>query len=791
MLPSAVQRPAIQTRTNLPRWPLPLFNLVMLVLTAIPIIHMTQLLLTTGANTLGNDFIAIMPIIDRILNGNYNWLNFFRDSFLNGSHADAIPIAVLTIIAQIADLNDYVSISLGLLGTILVLVLTYDTLTHRIHHWTKTIILPIGAFLFFSNAQITTLVFNFTSFQLGFSFLGFMLGVWAIVHFPHTWRSIGLTVLGGCIAAWSAGFGVAAWPALFLCLVTQGYRDVRQYAVFLLGGVLAALPYLSFLQLGSSTLYMSATRFQLVLEIIGLPLGLYNPRSSLSIAGSFGIAVLLSGFMLIVYQSKRLLNTLVPPLITILYALLGAYITSLSRDNPAPWYTPFACFFWMGLAAFAVALVSQKTHRRLQILRWLWAGAFSIGFVSFYITASTVYLDKAMFMWVRTPASASCIRYFHTAPTFCEQMVFQWEVGFPNIIAAIADPLERHRLTNFASRQVWMLQGDFALDNVVLHEHSTIPEIQWSVEGSGTRMEAASWNDFRHANLFLHAPNSIDWTLAIPPNADEIIFSSAVAISESIIQQPAYPQTDGILFEVNIRLENGVVTTVYQQHVLGNDFAWHPFTIPLSAYVGQTIVLTLAANPINDVNYDWGLYRFPRVDVLLAPNSGTAPLLDLRQLIPHPASTDIVFPISDWQTLNIQTTPDDTSWLIDSDAVAYQSTTACFGDFTHFAIRLMAANASERNAIIVSLISGQTDESVAFDEQVVDQLRDNSFPSMTIPIHADGQSHTYTYPLRLLSLSNEDRLQGLGLRFRMQAGASIKIEDVRLLRSHGESSLCG
>jgi hypothetical protein len=769
-------------------WVRRLWHVVIMLLTAIPIVHLTHLLLSTGANTLGNDFATIAPLLGRILDGQYNWLHFFRDSFLN-SHADALPVLMLTVLARVADLNDTVAISFGLLTTFGMIVVLYKSLTHLIPGQLKHLVLPIAAFLFFSNAQITTLVFNFTNFQLGFSFAGFAFALWAIVHYPKTWRSIVLAVIGGCIAAWSSGFGVGAWPALFACLLLYRYRNLRQYAVFLGGGLLAALPYLSFMQV-SASVPTSFTRFSLILEIIGLPLGRHGSAANFNTAGFIGVALVAGGLGLLVWQKGHLPRAAIPPLTAILYALAGAYFTSISRNYPNPWYVPFGCLFWTGLAALALIVYPKNQPQKpIQWLSWLWVATFAIGFVWLYINANNSYLSKAMFMWVRTPVSASCVRYYRSAPSFCEQFVFQWPGGNPADLARLAAPLERHQLTNFSARQTWMLQGDFALDNVVLHQYPSIPRVQWSLNSDDPSVQGSGWSDFRHSNVLIHAPNSVDWTVAIPLNTVEATFSSSVAISETRAAQEFSPTADGVIFEVRIQTENGRSTTVFQHPVAATDFTWHPFTIPLTDYAGQTITLTLATLPQDNPLYDWGLYRFPRIDILLDSATGsTSPQLDLRQLISK-SPDDLVLTAENWQLANLQVTAPQT-WQLKDNSTVYQAIDACAGDFTYVSLQLTVPASPDLHMVVVKLLKSGRDPIFTLDDEAIDRLEDAALPTMVIPVYADGESHTYTYPLRLLSLGNDNRLQGLGLLFDVPEGTQIRVEDVRLLRATNSVRFC-
>lgn len=766
--------------------------MLMCVLAAVPFVHMTHLLLSTGANTLGNDLVVVTPLIGHILDGQYNWLNIFSDSFIN-SHADLFPVLMLTLLARTVELNHFVAIVMGLLLTLLVVVLLYAILMHNIRHSVKFIVLPVASFLFFSNAQITTLVFNFTSFQLGFSFLGFLTALWAILHFPRTWRSIVLVVLGCCFAAWSSGFGVAAWPALFLCLLLSGYRDPRHYIVFFIGLGLAALPYISFIG-SAAAVTSSLTRFSLVLEILALPLGEYEFRDGMSRAGAFGLLMAFTGCALMAWRFRRALPGMVIPVTVMVYPLLSAYVASVSRDYPAPWYTPFACLFWTALAALMIRFIQQMDASvRRPLVVWLWVIVLGLGFSILYIAANQNLLDKAMFMWIRTPASDSCVRYFRTAPTFCKEAVFQWPGTNPAILNMMSEPLERHHLTNFSARQVWTLQGDFMLDNVVPYETRQIPEVGWQYNGNTVHPTAVGWNDFRRADLFIHAPNAVDWTLVIPDNTQEVTFSSAVAISETVMSELGHEQSDGMRFEVRIRSENGEVTRAYERTLTANESDWQPFSLSLADYIGQTITLTLATDALSNSVHDWGLYQYPRVDILLDPSrSATSPMLDLRALTPAQSSEDRVLAANAWQTVNMQPVGTESAWRVGDNGLVYQSLDVCFGDYTHLSVQITN---SERAAgsvyFTIKLLPDSEGRISALDEESFLRLRnDGALPLIIVPMYHNDETHTYTVPLRLANIANEDRLYGLALLFTAPDGTRVDIGDVRLLASRNPTSLC-
>ncbi|MCZ2097627.1 MAG: hypothetical protein LC121_15445, partial [Anaerolineae bacterium] len=590
------------------------FALTMIGLTLVPIVSVTRLLTTTGADNLGNDYLHYVSVIDQVLSGTYNWANFFRDSFFAGGHSMAIPSVIYLLTARFASMSEYVLIIIGIAINFARLLLLYDVLTRWTQHRLKLALLPVLSFLTFAIAQVSVFGFSQAGIQIFLSLGGFTLSVWGAVRFPGSWKGAWLVVLGGLISAWSGGYGVVAWPFLLLTMLVLGFRQRRQYLLWLVVGVIAALPYLSFFE-ARAEVPPNFFRSDFLLQMIGLPLASYGDFHNMELVGLVGLVAAVPG----IYFAWRLRGTptfggTLPALILLGYSLVSIYQVTVFRDYPAPWYTSISLLYWsalVGLACVVCAPRGGSLRLRRAAPRLAWGLCFAALLGNFYLASNRDFGDKAMYLWMRRPVSSSCLLYYRAAPTYCEGYVFQWGIGNPQFIAQLAAPLERHALSNFAPHQVWTLQGDFGLSNVQIQETPGVPGIVWSL-ADDSRLSRSSWDDFRHLNLFLHSPNAIRWTISLPANVTRAVFHSAAALSGSA---NSGAEADGVRFEVFVEAEDGSRQSVFSRAMTPDETAWEPFTVPLQAYAGQTITLALTSDMLGNVAYDWAMYRYPYIDV--------------------------------------------------------------------------------------------------------------------------------------------------------------------------------
>jgi len=124
----------------------------------------------------------------------------------------------------------------------------------------------------------------------------------------------------------------------------------------------------------------------------------------------------------------------------------------------------------------------------------LWASGLVVSVSALVALSNRDYGSKLVFLQTRTPASASCLRNYNLAPSYCEQYVFNWGVGHPGFLAQLARPLQRNDLSVFSSNEEWNLQGDWALDTVWV-KFPGRPRATWAEDSPNRPLP---FYDFRH-----------------------------------------------------------------------------------------------------------------------------------------------------------------------------------------------------------------------------------------------------------------------------------------------------
>lgn len=792
----------VTVRQHLHLWRVALWRLAVLstviILTLIPIIRITSIVASTGANNVSNDYITYGPLVDQMLSGKYNWSlsNYFQDTFLGGAHSFAFPFLIRLAIIKYFHWDIYLELYIGLITTVLKLFLLYDSLTYGTQRTNSLFLLPMLSALVFAVSQINVWTFGDAALQIGFTQLGVALAVWGLVRFEGRSRGVALSVLGGVMASWSGGGGLPIWPMVLIGMIMLNYRQTRFYALWFGGASLAILPYVAAIVLwpkARATGAMSLLNYEFIIAAIGWPFSQNFSLPAAETAGWTGSALCLLGLSLL-YANR---HNVVPkrssaPLMLLTYTIINIWLVSAFRGSGAaglaPWYTGHFILFWVGLLglAYAVCLnrvshpaASARLVRGLSFSTSLW-GFVVTGILTYlYATSNITYADKVMYLYSRSPTSAACLRNYRTAPTYCEQYLFQWGVGRPTLIAALAQPLERHNLSVFAPHQRWTLQGDYVLDTVHTQKVLGAGDIGWSADLSAA---SASWQDYRHLNLFLHSPNTVSWTVTLPANATQVAFHSAVAMST---RTPNLPGTDGATFEVYVDQTTGASKLAFSKHLDPNQRQWHPFSVSLDAFIGQTITIRLTSDGGRNIAADWAMYRYPYIDLVLDTSRPVAPAPRQGRFIPQRTAADVRFDISDsslWEVTNMQrlltgtSTPPEWS-LNQAPQMSYnRPLSICLADYTHFYVRMAAETETLPRAMKIYF---RVDSQPAFDEA----------HSVTIPLLPGRDVHDYSYDLKLLGLPSATHLTGIRLDpiFSLAPlhGERAQIVDFRLIRGNG------
>lgn len=711
-----------------------------------------------------NDEIFFLFLIDHALQGIRDGGQFFLDLFYTyNGHSMPAPISLQIALAKVAKVDFYaLSARVGFLFFLLKTALLFDLLTFRSKSPWKWLWLPLISALCFSVTQLSIFEFPFGCLGEGLYHLGLVLGIWGLARFPDRWPGLLWMALGGILASWSFAGGMLAWPVLLLGMVLLDYSKHRHYLFWFLSALIASWPYLYFLFAeGDFSSHMQggeSSPHRLWIQALGWPMaGAFSPSAAV-LRGWTGLVLLLTGIGLLSFRKNRgLLQRSAPALMLLAFALLNAFQISLLRPRLAPWYTATFMFFWLGLVALAQEYLAWRRLERekpgFKTLASLWA-ALALGLVLYFYQGSQRDVETySFFLRNRIPAAASCYRLYETAPTYCEDQILSWNTGHYYLLSETARFLEKNRLATFGNRQRWSLQGDFISEQVRLQENPNIPDIAWSRD---LRAQFVPFTAPHRLNLFLHAPNTVEWTVRLPAKLKRAELHSAVAISASA---PEDPVADGVFFEVQAVSEGREGQRLFAQYLGPEQREWVPFRVSLKPYAGRTVTLRFGSSPGGNLGQDWTMLRFPYIDLELEPeekNGAPHPVSEIR-----PENTDLN-PLGPKPGLE--------------DAILLPAPEApldlCLADFSHLVFRIpKRAGFYPRTVTFRLRIGGPQGYAREF----------------SVPLIPLAGIESYRFDLKLLELDQKARLTGLEI---LPVAAfpdkpMIGIEAVRLTRKAG------
>ena len=775
-----------------------LSSLGIFTLAVLPALNILWIISSTGANTPSNDYLRMIHVVDQILSGGYDWSHYFRDTLQNYVHSYAFLFLVRLGIIRLTHWDIYAELYLGWALSVLKVFLLYYLISRPVPSSSrKWLWLPLTA-LVFSTSQISMFTFGETALQQGLIQVAILLGLVALSHKPGLWRVVGVASCG-VMASWSGGGGLVAWPLFLIGMVLNGYRKVSQYLIWLSGCAIAAWPYIAYGALGNPGGFLamaSLEKIGIFITALGLPFanqigsgGLTQHAGAFKV-GLFALALALTGCLL-VWAGARKQNgrNALPTLLLMLWGVMNATQTVLSRLLLAPWYTTAFMPFWYGMVGLASIFVAGGDASNDRVawrsdnfgrLRLLWGFLALASLLVLYLDTNLTYRDKSFYLASRSPASAACLRNFVTAPTYCEGLVFQWGVGHPTYLADLAWPLEKHRLSVFGPQQQWTLQGDYVLARVRVYESPGVPGVTWT---PGWTDQVGTWADDRHLNLFLHAPNAIAWVIDLPPDLLSAVFKTAVAVDKAA---PVEQNADGFEFQVYLQPEGEPRRQVFAQYVAPGLYRWQQVSLPLTEFAGKSLSLVLTSNGRSNLSGDRVMLRYPRIDLSLATQ-------DLPVTRPEitPSNTELYtgfpgFGAGDfrldayapdiWRVSGVHPAPDGSrAWVIDQAPIfeLRNPVDLCLKDYSHFYMRLLASQDISPLAVRVYYKLGdQTDFTIE--------------RSFWIPLLADEQMHTYLYAIKLLDIPAGTHLTGLrlvpGVRGKPEMESKVEIAEIGFLK---------
>jgi hypothetical protein len=748
---------------------------------AVPVLRMWHVVVGTVANTVANDYILYIDMIRHILQGTYHWQNFFYDTFMVGSHFLFFPILIRIAIIDLTHWNTYfecyVTFILALVKVALLYALyTFDSGNRR----ARWVLLPVIAALTFSTSQVDTFTYGDAGMQIQLNQVGFVLGVYGLVRYPDTRRGLVLMAAGGVLATWSGGAGLPAWPVFLLGLLAFWTWNWKHLAVYAVAAAVALWPYVFFV-------LVDPKPWTGVVSYIPYP-----RNSSLSLSRLLNWPYFLVGFGWPFDQDRELVVPLIlgffavclwiwsvvsafrmrfglwpSPLragvLVSAYGVLNVVLTMGFRDLLQPWYTTHYLPIWLGFVGIGWAYFRDYFHMRS---RRLWLAVLTGIAVVGYAGSDVTYADKALLAYMRSPATASCLRNAWTAPLTCGQFVFNWGPvmrWFPTHLAA---PLKRYRLANYAPDETWALQGDFALENVKA-VHPDLDNLVWSADQGTT---VGKFQDFQRLNLVLRAGNSITWLVRVPDAGARAVLGTEEACG-SVSNAPASPC--GYAIQIGWQ---GQVGTRVTRGVIGGGSSWtDPIAASLARYAGRVVQIRLLATGPED---SWTAFKYPTVHVYL------------------PTSVPVT-PSATWHYVPAQATGDGTVAGTSSDLWRLHGLSHRGGSLvvnSRFAYLTYRGNLSiqlgrVRVLTFQARMSGLNKPRGFSFEMLVNhetsyRLQAHWFAE---PVSSDGRKHAYAVNVDVAPFHAHDVLTELRIEpmadVDAPVGSSFRISDIRFVRS--------
>jgi hypothetical protein len=789
-----------------------------------PFLFICWLIVSTGANNVCVDYAAFLHVVDKVLSGQYQWLSIFSDSFIR-THLVLFPVLLHTAIAYVTHWDVTFELYIGMAIHVIRAFLIADLLANRISNRSTRLAVTGGVFaLVFAMSQTCIMIYGEASIAIGLCLLGFTLALWSLCKFGRTPRGLALMVAGGILSSFSFGNVLPCWLTLLVAIfylpargwvqhwdvkyagshagLNHGSRNhgmglfvSRQVAVayWLIGTVVSLTPYYYFLANRSSGNPELTKTFGIfdpvfVLNALGRPfardMGLnYGRLPGAEISAVLLLVIVVALVMPIISSRMRICNATRISVLLFVYGFLSIWSVGVFRTHIAPWYASMSLYCWLAVFGVCAASLSRACNvdgsltRRMRTALGTTAAAGIVAIVVLYLMTNVSYGDKQFFLNARAPVSGEYLREYPTAPTFLESTIFSND-GRPDRIVSFAGSLKKHELCVFSPNQTWALQGQFALDNVVVERASGSKRVIW-LNGRSLR-GAKSWRDYHHLNLLVPSGNVVEWRFKVPADAKEAVFNTSVSgYSEAAGKCATKPSkvvsTISVLSDAPYAVpdraaavaRNNSQSSGGASYVTCCDNNWKPVRLNLLPYRGKPVTIRLGLSSQGD-RYSGlcddrdcipssVLFMYPHIDVVKEPapkpkDSATTVVLspsntDLSPRFPNHYFQRFDLPALDsgaWKDMNMGLAAD-TSRAIPARYWTVLPTDGLVVDnFDYMMMQLEPLPGKEWCSLKMHL-----------------QFDDGTTDGFSMPLMPDNASHKYVYPVKLMTQRGGAKLVGV------------------------------
>ena len=520
----SVKEQAFQTSTNARRC----IGIAFIALALVPAIRAACFLLCEGVDIPSNDDVIFFQLMDRMEQSDYNWLNYFQDTFING-HCFAVGQALFWLNCLLTGCSQNAMIAAAMLLLTLRLWITNEYLFGKYPLHVKAPTLFALSTLLFAPSQTAVLAHGTFALSWQLSLLANVFTLWIISRWKHSKKAQVLSSLSMVLGCWTTALSVPALPLVFAQVYAAGARRWKEYAWITVACAISLAPYVIAFVLPSNSNAGLSGAINLInyagfLNILGRPfcnsVGCnFGHMPQAMNAGLAGI-VCLAFLALLVWRntsSKRRGEFLTPAVICTALGLMLSGLVAMVRTFVAPTNCSMSMIFWSGLAAICLYCFTQA--QKWVVFTRASAALILAAIIFLNFSCSRKFEDKQYYLDNRAPYCASLLRHYDTAPTYATGMLFKLVNQQPY---SLSIPLEKNHWSIFSPHRQLILQGDFVLPTVVTSRRKN-GRVYWV---KGTNAGATSWKSYQHLNLALQDVCSVEWRLDIPESCSQALLKT-------------------------------------------------------------------------------------------------------------------------------------------------------------------------------------------------------------------------------------------------------------------------
>jgi hypothetical protein len=598
--------------------PLQILPIIACLLALIPPARLIAFIVSTGERLPIYDYAAILTPISAILDGTYDWGNFFADSYFSGNHPISIQLLVHALDAALFGWNQSLDYTVGFVLAAVRVGLIFDLLRMYTRDARIWLVLPLLSMVSFSPVTVSVFEYGWNAVGWNLNMTGPMIAIWGLARWsqqrPIT--ALGCCMVGGAIGSLSLAGGALIWPIVFVAMPFLRRWKRWQYSLLLGVALLSLSQPLYFRVINPLPTFTDATP---IANPILMSVNMLGQMSAFSLQeGAYpyaGEILYPVGWMFLLILAIILIAGGLdrsPQRIGLLmflgYSVGNIALISLFRSTSAARYTFIVAQVWVSVLGLAVLLWNKR--RRVAFINITFLMAFT-GIGSLAVAPYTVYTLNY------TLQGASCLTHVTLADDACAYVLggnpFYSEASLPQQSAA----LERHHLSVLGNARSVSLQGDYWLATVK-------GDAVWQDANGQVQPSAAN----QRFTLSLAAGDSILWVVALPSNATDIrLQATELTQSAGAIMLQGEPVRDGD---------------------------------SLDGYAGQVIGLRFSAPDDGDAQFG-----YPHITYQIAPNSIAAmPDYPAQALYPLPSARDHIFSTDALASADMP--PTEGGWTIDT-----------------------------------------------------------------------------------------------------------------------------